>query len=144
MNKNQIPFFSCDNCVWWQNHNLLPWKKFMEAFKIQFPKSYESMIKSEKIYFSGSENFRDSYPSPGDELKQQKGQWFKPTFSKCPFDFKPNLKIALRRKYKLHCFGCGNKFNCPAEVYRDKFIRFVTCGECLADMDYPYYEGEEY
>lgn len=73
MNKNQIPFFSCDSC--------------------------------------------------NKEIK----------IGKCPFDFKPNLKISLRRKYKLHCLHCGNSFLCPAEFVRESFQRKPLCEECIPD-----------
>lgn len=76
MNKNQIPFFSCDSCN--------------KEFKI----------------------------------------------GKCPFDFNPNLKIGLRRRYKLHCLHCGNLFLCPAEFERENFQRKPLCEECIADTYY--------
>lgn len=142
MKKKKIPFQTCDNCVWWDEHSLLPWDDFIIEYKFQFPKAYDSLIDEELKFFEIPASVRENeyIPSPGDNLKQQKGQWFRPSFSKCPFDYKPNLKIALRRKYKLHCFGCGNTFGCPAEVYRGNVE--VRCGECVAD-DY-YYPDEEY
>ena len=76
LNKNQIPFFSCDRC----------------------------------------EKERD--------LK----------IGKCPFNFNPNLKIGLRRNYKMHCLSCSSAFLCPAEFIRQGKERIPYCGECLADI----------
>ena len=95
MDKKKIPFKTCDNCVWWQEHSNLPWKEFTEAYKIQFPEGFRLLLEDEEKYFKSPGRQR-CFPSPGDELKQYKGQWFKPNLSKCPFDYKPNLKIALR------------------------------------------------
>lgn len=55
---------------------------------------------------------------------------------KCPFKFKPNLKIGLRRRYKLHCLHCGTLFGCPAEFQRDNFQRKPLCVDCIADTYY--------
>ena len=53
---------------------------------------------------------------------------------KCPFDFKPNLNIPLRRNYNMHCLQCGyTLFLCPAEFIRVYSDKKPVCGECIAD-----------
>lgn len=37
-----------------------------------------------------------------------------------------------KKKYNLHCFGCGMKFYNNNEVYRNS-LGWPTCGECMAD-----------
>ena len=55
--------------------------------------------------------------------------------NKCLFDFKPNLKIGLRRHYKLKCINCsGSNFFCPGDVFREGKDRKPICMQCLADI----------
>lgn len=134
MTKKKIPFIPCDDCVWWTNHYMLPWKEFIKAYKIKYPKAYENLIKEEKEFFASPRRNDDFSPSPADNLKETKTFWPKLELSKCPFDFKPNLKIIIRRKYTLKCFRCGEYLGCPANVSREN--AGVICGVCLADSYY--------
>lgn len=64
--------------------------------------------------------------------------------TKCPHDGHPPFHIRIRKKYNMHCFGCGGKITCPAGVFRH--FNEVFCEACyderLADnafteqMDY--------
>ena len=108
MNKKQIPFPSCDFCVFMIENQLKDWGSFLILYKEKYPKK--------KIHIRSL-----------DDIKKY---WSKP-LGKCPFNYKPNLKIPLRKHYRMKCFGCGQYFICPADIYRNNI---PYCGECLADI----------
>lgn len=112
-NKN-IPFVACDNCV--------------EIISIINDKDhgldrYSDYLKKQNPEWKNcsSEEFAKAFIELGDQFWPE---------GKCPFQYKPNLKIVVRRTYRMKCF-CGEAFACPAQVVRYKGRPY--CGSCLGD-----------
>jgi hypothetical protein len=82
--------------------------------------------KNQKIPFAACDKCVEEYLTKSNDSRNDSIV----DFNKCPFKFKPNLKIPIRRKYRMKCF-CGEKFNCPAEITRYKGKPY--CGSCLGD-----------
>jgi hypothetical protein len=49
---------------------------------------------------------------------------------RCPFKLQVPKDLPVK-EYKMKCFRCGTKLNCPAEVYRHG--KEDLCGECEED-----------
>ena len=113
--KSKIPFTVCDSCV--EMHSIIKdedhgFERYMEFSKKNDPSWNNVSIEEFQIAFN---EFKCEFPQFD---------------SKCPFNFKPNLKMALRRKYRMRCF-CGEEFQCPADLIRYKGRAY--CGNCISD-----------
>jgi hypothetical protein len=135
-NKRKNPYTECDKCF--EFNEARKKNDIQTMLKLTNRLDLYSDIMNKKLIFASKDeqnevimnltNFNNIYQFPG----------------KCPFDYKPPLKRAIRVKYRMGCCSCGNKFICPADIPPTQFK--PICMECYAgigEMDYDPMDREE-
>lgn len=147
MKKKDIPFVGCDRCIAIKEAiEKKDFKKYCELRELT-----ESVTKAEKYLDEHKNDLLSDECCSTDQFLTEIHQEFNTPIkyelpSKCPFDFKPNLKIPIRRKYKLKCSHCNQSFGCPACVVRMNKRDLPICLECIPDSepDYNYQDLGDY